>query len=124
MASDFGADLRKLFVELSGYQIEDTDYVSYFVNEYGERLIFVQRRGESTATLLHSDLDWEPKIIDGPVKTMGDTVDAAEKAVLERVNPDGGLLNTPTVAGIILNWPEAMWLKACRDASQVLRGQG
>lgn len=35
------------------------DYISYFENEYGEQLIFVYLKRDATATLYHSDCNWE-----------------------------------------------------------------
>ncbi|WP_162890302.1 hypothetical protein [Streptomyces olivoreticuli] len=57
---------------MSGFPINATDYVSYFVNDCGERMVFVQRQGERSATLLHSDRDWEPRPVNGPTTTMAD----------------------------------------------------
>ncbi|MCX4848220.1 hypothetical protein [Streptomyces sp. NBC_00893] len=37
-----------------------SDHVLYWVDEFDDQLIFWQRPGESHATLLHSDLDWDP----------------------------------------------------------------
>lgn len=42
------------------------DYISYFENEFGEQLIFVYLNRTQTATLYHSDYDWEPvEVVDG-----------------------------------------------------------
>ncbi|WP_241845641.1 hypothetical protein [Streptomyces silvensis] len=47
--------LEPLLARLCGGEITDKDYVGYFMNEYGEELVFAQRRGEKTARLWHSD---------------------------------------------------------------------
>jgi hypothetical protein len=39
------------------------DYVAYAPNIHGEQMVFVQRRGEPTATLYHGDCGWEPVTI-------------------------------------------------------------
>ncbi|WP_189174905.1 hypothetical protein [Streptomyces lasiicapitis] len=121
MASDFGTDLRKLLAQLSGFPIGDKDYVSYFVNDSGERLIFVQKWGEGAATLLHSDLDWEPKPVKGFTTTMADTATPAQRKTLETVSVGGGLLNTPMCGDVILGRDEAKWMDACYSASEPLR---
>jgi hypothetical protein len=83
----------------SDFPITDRDYVGYFCNAYGEELVFVQRKGEATAMLLHSDCDWQPITLDGPPKRGGPplpvlTVGQGDEAV-------------------ILNEAEAVWLTAC-----------
>jgi hypothetical protein len=35
-------------------------YLGYFVNRFGEQLVFVHDDGDAHATLFHSDIDWEP----------------------------------------------------------------
>lgn len=121
MASGFGTDLRKLLAQMSGFAIGDKDYVSYFVNDSGERAIFVQKWGEGAATLLHSDLDWEPKPVKGPTTTMADTATPEQKKALTNVSIDGGLLATPMCGDVILGRDEAKWLDACYSASKPLR---
>jgi hypothetical protein len=39
------------------------DYVGYFANAYDEEMLFVQRRGEPTATVIRSDLGWKPVLV-------------------------------------------------------------
>ncbi|WP_285637893.1 hypothetical protein [Lentzea sp. NBRC 102530] len=109
MVDELGRELRSLLAKMSGYSIEDSDYVSYFVNEYGERLVFV-RRPKKTAVLLHSDLGWEPKEIAGPPASGG-----ANKELPPEVRRF--LNDVPVVGDIILNHPEALWLKACLAAT-------
>jgi hypothetical protein len=109
VTDELGRDLRRLLSDMSGYPIEASDYVSYFVNEYGERLVFV-RKAKKTAVLLHSDLGWEPKPIAGPPTSGGADQD---------LPPDVRrfLGDVPVVGDIILNHPEALWLKACLAAT-------
>jgi hypothetical protein len=75
-------------------------------NVYGEDVIFWQRRGEGYATLLHSDLDWEPEYV-GP----------------ELLHLEGlpGLLGAPSVGDVILEMAEALWLAACFGATNWAR---
>lgn len=35
-------------------------YLGYFVNKFGEQLVFVHDDGDAHATLFHGDVDWEP----------------------------------------------------------------
>lgn len=95
---------------MSGHHIGDDDYVSYFVNELGERMIFVREPGKRHAIFLHSDLDWEPKLIEGP-PTIG--------AGSQEISPEARrfLGDVPVVGDTILSHPEALWLKACLAAS-------
>ena len=91
----------------SDFSIADGDYVGYFCNAYGEELVFVQRKGEATATLLHSDCDWMPITIDGPPKPRG-----------PHFSTGSGGSYQPLTAGkgdqaVILNEAEAAWLTAC-----------
>lgn len=99
--------LRTLLGEMAGVEFGASDIVMHFVNRWGEDLIFWQRQGEGYATLLHSDLDWEPeciwpealgfyaaKVLPGPV---------------------------PRVADVILETAEAFWLAACFEATDWAR---
>ena len=38
-------------------------YLGYFVNKFGEQLVFVHDDGEADATVFHGDVDWEPRRI-------------------------------------------------------------
>jgi hypothetical protein len=38
-------------------------YLGYFVNKFGEQLVFVHDDGDAHATLFHGDVDWEPRLI-------------------------------------------------------------
>jgi hypothetical protein len=44
---------------------EAADFVAYSPNVHGEQMVFVQRRGESEATLYHGDCAWEPVKVRG-----------------------------------------------------------
>lgn len=69
------------------------DYVGYFINEFHEELVFVQKPGEPTGLLVHSDCGWDPQ----PVRK-GRCVD------------------------LILDGQERDWLACCWKASAGLRG--
>ena len=36
-------------------------YLGYFENKFGEQLVFMHEDGERDATVLHGDVDWEPR---------------------------------------------------------------
>jgi hypothetical protein len=101
--------VRTQLGEMAGTEFGPSDIVLHFVNEFGEDLIFWQRRGEGYATMLHSDLDWEPRYV-GP-------------EMLRVDKPLGlpGLGPVPTIGSVILNMPEAMWLAACFGATDWAR---
>ncbi|MFJ1766626.1 hypothetical protein ACIOD2_40305 [Amycolatopsis sp. NPDC088138] len=105
------SDIRGLLSEISGYHIGDSDYAAYFVNLYGERMIFVRERGKGSAVLLHADLDWEPKPVDGPP-----TSAAAGRELTPGARQFLG--DVPAVGDVILEPAEALWLKACLMASE------
>ncbi|MFF0742159.1 hypothetical protein ACFYVL_17350 [Streptomyces sp. NPDC004111] len=122
MTTNFGIEIRKLLAQVSGFDISDTDYVAYFVNDTGERLIFVQARGQASA--LHSDLGWEPQSVDGPTTTMADSVPAELKEKAVKAGLNNGMLDTPMLGSTILGKVEAQWLNACYAASEPLRQAG
>ncbi|WP_406353473.1 hypothetical protein [Streptomyces sp. NBC_00658] len=96
--------IEPLLARLCGGEITDKDYVGYFMNEYGEELVFAQRRGENTARLWHSDADWE-------MYRVGD----------HSIRLDGPMDGMITVADLIINREEATWLSSCLAASRHLR---
>lgn len=108
--------------EMSGVEFDPSDHVQHFINVYGEDLIFWQRRGEAHATLLHSDLDWDPQPMTpdslwfggGPTEGFG----SEEPPPAEGLS---SLVDVPTVGDAILDWPEAMWLAACFSATHWMR---
>ncbi|MFJ8805477.1 hypothetical protein [Streptomyces sp. NPDC102490] len=96
--------IEPLLARLCGGEITDEDYVGYFMNEYGEELVFAQRRGEKNARLWHSDTDWEMYLV-------GD----------HSIRFDGPMDGMITVADLIINREEATWLSSCLAASRHLR---
>jgi hypothetical protein len=97
--------LRRQLGEMAGVEFEPSDVVLHFVNEFGEDLIFWQRRGERRATLLHSDLDWMPESVE------------PDMVSVEPVPGLPGLGAVPRVGDVILDGAEVMWLAACFSAS-------
>ncbi|TDD75378.1 hypothetical protein E1293_28465 [Actinomadura darangshiensis] len=79
-------------------------YVGYFLNEYGEELVFAQRLGENTARLWHSDADWQ-------VFRVGD----------RSIRVDSPLEGVIAVEDLIIHRAEATWLSSCLSASRHLR---
>ncbi|MEV4615802.1 hypothetical protein AB0K43_24905 [Kitasatospora sp. NPDC049258] len=96
--------IEQLLARLCGGSITAKDYVGYFLNEYGEELVFAQRRGEKTARLWHSDADWQLFRVGDHSIRVGEVMD--------------GMI---TVSGLIINQPEATWLSSCLAASRHLR---
>ncbi|MCE6998857.1 DUF4365 domain-containing protein [Saccharothrix sp. S26] len=131
-------EIRHALSSRSGHRLDTTDYVSYFMNTYGEELVFRQRRGESTATLLHSGYGWKPLTITPDALTWGAQFVAAgftkashlaehydrpelRQVVAELGDMDlGPLLDMiPVVGGeMIVNQPELDWLRVCVHASE------
>jgi hypothetical protein len=73
-----------------------SDYVGYFANAYDEEIIFVQRRGEPTATVIRSDLAWKPIV----------------------VSMREGRMRADGIGDLILDDAEAAWIHACWLASR------
>ena len=78
-------------------------YLGYFVNKFGEELVFVHDDGGADATVFCGDVDWEPRRI---------------------IDVDG----LPDAGDLILNEEERMFVVACwvatawrREAAQVGR---
>ncbi|ASU81690.1 hypothetical protein CDO52_01770 [Nocardiopsis gilva YIM 90087] len=90
--------------ELCGQKIAADSYVGFFINDCGEYLVFVQPRGEDTATLLHSDMDWKPC----------EVADLALKQLRSRSGP-------MTVGDILIDAAEASWLTGCLEATAWMR---
>ena len=91
---------------LCGVEISEKDYLGHFLNEFGEKLVFVQCTGEKAGTLWHSDADWAPHRVDDHSIKVGTEL--------------GGVI---TVGDLIINRPEATWLSACLAASRHLRAR-
>jgi hypothetical protein len=131
-------EIRHALGKLSGRVFDTTDYVAYFMNEYGEHLVYRQRRSESTATLLHSDWDWNPIELTPDTLTMGERLtklglttasqlaeqvrDPAIKKIAETLGDmdlSAVMDQMPVVGGnFIVNQPELAWLRACAGASE------
>ena len=102
--TDTQPSIEQLLAHLCGGSIAAEDYVGYFLNEYGEELVFAQSRGEKMARLWHSDADWQMfRVGDHSIR------------VGEAMN---GVI---TVSDLIINQPEATWLSSCLAASRHLR---
>ncbi|MQS39025.1 hypothetical protein [Streptomyces katsurahamanus] len=96
--------IEPLLARFFGGAITGKDYVGYFLNEHGEENVFAQRRGEKTARLWRSDVDWE-------MFRVGD----------HSIRVDGVI----TVGDLIVNRAEATWLPSCLATSRHLRpGRG
>ncbi|GAA4064857.1 hypothetical protein [Actinomadura miaoliensis] len=106
--NDTPAAIAPLLARLCGGEVTAEDYVGYFRNEFGEELVFAQRRGEKTARLWHSDADWQ-------MFRVGD----------HSIRVDGPMDGVITVDGLIINRAEATWLSSCLAVSRHLRsGRG
>ncbi|NEE52751.1 DUF4365 domain-containing protein [Streptomyces sp. SID8455] len=107
--------------EMAGVAFDRSDQVLHWVNEFDEQLIFWQRPGESYATLLHSDLDWDPI----PITPSGLLLPGAWAQGLDFGNDLPEELRRsfpiPVVSGVILNMPEALWLASCFSTTERLR---
>ncbi len=131
-------EIRYVLSSLAGHTFNTTDYVSYFLNELGEQLIFCQGRGQPVATLFHSDYGWEPVTI-GPgtltgadraarlgVSTVREFIELVGDPKLKEVPEDlldadlGPILDMMPVAGgeLIVDQPELAWLRVCMEASE------
>ncbi|GAA1074005.1 hypothetical protein GCM10009665_79460 [Kitasatospora nipponensis] len=102
--TDAQPSIERVLARLCGGSITAKDYVGYFLNEYGEELVFAQRRGEKTARLWHSDADWQLFRVGDHSIRVGEVMD--------------GMI---TVSGLVINQPEATWLSSCLAASRHLR---
>ncbi|MFD4010756.1 hypothetical protein ACFWRX_05185 [Streptomyces albidoflavus] len=98
--------LEQLLARLSGGEIAARDYVGYFLNEHGEELVFAQRRGEKTARLWHSDMDWQLFRVGDHSIRVGEVMDGVV-----------------TVDRMIIDRTESTWLSSCLAASRHLRPQ-
>jgi hypothetical protein len=102
--SDTSPAIAPLLARLCGGEITEKDYVGYFMNDYGEQLVFAQRPGEKTARLWHSDADWAMFQISDHSIRVGQQME--------------GLIN---VGDLIISRQEAGWLSSCLAASRHLR---
>jgi hypothetical protein len=78
-------------------------YLGYFVNKFGEQLVFVHDDGERDAAVLHGDVDWEPRRI----------IDADGL-------PDAGdlILNDEERAFVIACWIATAWRREAAQAGR------
>jgi hypothetical protein len=106
--------------EMAGVEFGTADLVLHFINVHGEDLIFWQRRGEDFATLLHSDLDWDPQRITPDMLHFSGGLTARYK-LDELPEWVRAFANVPTVGDVILDDDEATWLAACFSASRWAR---
>ena len=100
-------ELRALLGKTSGANIDDHDYVGFFLNSSGEYLVFKQVKGEPFGSLLHSDADWVPTQVTEDSVRFGDGQMLAWRA-----------------GSLILDQAEAAWLMACMEASAWFRSKG
>lgn len=131
-------EIRHALRNISGCVFDTTDYIAYFMNDCSEDLIFRQRRGEDTATLLHSDWNWDPVEITPDALTKGDQYEqlgittvgqlvehlnnSELKELAQQIEMDVDLRSfvdqIPVVGtGFIVNKEELAWLRACSAAS-------
>ncbi|WP_240958458.1 DUF4365 domain-containing protein [Streptomyces barkulensis] len=107
--------------EMAGVTFGPSDHVLHWINEFEEQLIFWQRPGQSYATLLHSDLDWNPV----PITPGGLLIPGGSSLGLEFGGDFPEDLRHgipfPMVSGVILNVPEALWLSSCFSATEWAR---
>ncbi|MFJ3912471.1 hypothetical protein [Streptomyces vinaceus] len=107
--------------EMAGVSFGRSDRVLHWVNDCDEQLIFRQRPGEPYATLLHSDLDWDPvritpaRLLIPGGSSLGPGFGSDFPEELRRIAP------VPLIGGIILNMPEALWLASCFSATEWAR---
>ncbi|GAA3238037.1 DUF4365 domain-containing protein [Dactylosporangium siamense] len=104
------AELHRFLTKISGSVFDTTDFLSYFENEDGERLIFQQRRGVSSASLLHSDLDWQAEDVTLENFHLGVPGMTKERKM-------DAFSNVFTAGNAILDPSEGFWLMACLLAS-------
>ncbi|MFE5540135.1 DUF4365 domain-containing protein [Streptomyces sp. NPDC056492] len=107
--------------EMAGVSFDRSDRVLHWVNDCDEQLIFWQRPGEPYATLLHSDLDWDPvpitpaRLLIPGGAALGPEFGSDFPEELRRFSP------IALVGGVILNMPEALWLASCFSATEWAR---
>ncbi|WP_063760517.1 DUF4365 domain-containing protein [Streptomyces sp. NRRL S-241] len=106
--------------EMAGVTFDRSDHVLHWVNQFEEQLIFWQRPGEFYATLLHSDLDWEPIPITpaGLLIPGGSSLGSFGQDFPEELRQSSPIA---CVSGVILNLPEALWLASCFSATEWAR---
>ena len=81
-------------------------YLGYFVNKFGEQLVFVHDDGDAHASLFHGNVDWEPY----RVTDVGGQPDAGDL-----------ILNDEERAFVIACWIATGWR---REDAQAARSGG
>ncbi|MEU3621167.1 hypothetical protein BS329_07360 [Amycolatopsis coloradensis] len=102
--------------DLTGVGVEATDYVSHFVNEYGEVLLFQQRLGAPWAILYHSGGDGKPSVIVNfdSVKE----IDFGQAAWVDEGRMVDDFLRYHDVPSrVVFSADERMWVRLCVHAS-------
>ncbi|MGK4582746.1 hypothetical protein [Kitasatospora sp. HPMI-4] len=82
---------------MANVEFAPNDIVKPFKNDYGEPMVFWQKRGEPFAVLLHHDLDWDPVPVQEWMLRFG---------------------LIPSIGDIILDEAEAHWLMGCFKATE------
>ncbi len=102
--------------DLTGVGVEATDYVSHFVNEYGEVLLFQQRLGAPWAILYHGGGDGKPFVIVN--FDSAKEVDFGQAARLDGERMVDDFLRFHDVPGrVVFSAEERMWVRLCIHAS-------
>ena len=78
-------------------------YLGYFVNKFGEQLVFVHDEGDAHATVFLGDVDWEPR----PITDVGGLPDAGEL-----------ILNEEEGAFVIACWIATAWRREDAQAGR------
>jgi len=78
-------------------------YLGYFVNKFGEQLVFVHDDGDAHATLFHGDVDWQPRLI----SDVGGRPDAGDL-----------ILNKEEWAFVIACWIATAWRREHAHAAR------
>ena len=94
---------------------QDTHYLSYFVNEYGEQWIFVLNYDTGEAWVTGGDMEWKTYPVTGfqPGEDKGELL--LEHLVSKQTLPFAGPL--------VLNTSEYVWLTACWIATRFIRDE-
>lgn len=101
-------------------------YISYFMNELQEQLIFVRKNGEDEATLYMGDNGWTATIIKPKTdEEMADFIRVVLKAsginpTAARVRQWRDKLDRLMPHDVNLNDPEKEWLSLCWKTSSVM----
>lgn len=101
---------------LTGAEIDATDYVSLFVNEYGDVLLFAQSLGMDIAAVYHSQAPGFPIFYHGFGPQ--EKIDYGQVAWAEESEFVGDFLkNHKKPNRVVLTLEERMWVRLCVHAS-------